>query len=88
LEASSESLRSGGGAINFEKSADGVTRPAIKKEPLSIKLPKANHSLVRAKARTSQASRKNQLQILLAGNGNGHSHRTGNGNGHGNGNVG
>lgn len=88
LEASSESLRSGGGAINFEKSADGVTRPAIKKEPLSIKLPKANHSIVRAKARTSQASRKNQLQILLAGNGNGHSHRTGNGNGHGNGNVG
>jgi predicted dehydrogenase len=86
LEASSESLRSGGGAINFEKSADGVIRTAIKKDALSITLPKASRSDVRAKARSAQASRKNRLQILLDGSGHGHGHGTGNGNGHSNGN--
>jgi predicted dehydrogenase len=86
LEASSESLRSGGGAINFEKSADGVIRTAIKKDALIITLPKASRSDVRAKARSAQASRKNRLQILLDGSGHGHGHGTGNGNGHSNGN--
>jgi hypothetical protein len=86
LEASSESLRSGGGAINFEKSADGVIRTAIKKDALSITLPKASRSDVRANARSAQASRKNRLQILLDGSGHGHGHGTGNGNGHSNGN--
>jgi predicted dehydrogenase len=83
LEASSESLRAGGGPINFVKSAEAVIRPAAKSSSVSVKLPKVVRSGIRTKARSAQAVRKNRLEILLNGNGNGHAEGNGNGNGNG-----
>jgi hypothetical protein len=81
LEASSESLRAGGGAINFLKSTGASVRLAPKVESISVKLPK----VIRTKGRSAQATRKDQLKTLLAGAGEGNGVSNGNGrsNGHG-----
>jgi len=81
LEASSESLRAGGGAINFLKSAGAPVRSAPKAESTRVKLPK----VIRSKGRSAGATRKDRLQILLAGAGDGHGVSHGNGRSNGNG---
>jgi hypothetical protein len=81
LEASSESLRAGGGAINFVKSTVGTVRSAIKSNSLSVKTPK----VVRAKGQSAQRTRKNRLHLVLTGAGNGDGHGGSNGNDRSNG---
>lgn len=67
LTASSESLRSGGGPVDFLKSKNRHARPAIKESALEGKPPKTAAAGVRAKKPASVPKSTKQVEIQLNG---------------------